>query len=242
MTARDGSGVETATSSPPYRLVVPAAWTRLPMDPLGMRDAARAMLRRRYADLPRDETARLRHEVEQQLVAITRRPGSEYARMLLLLSLEVHRRPVTASCLVSLLPRAVRDEDALQAVAAELAHGAITSVVEDLGDNRGVVVVRDEVHALPEAPTGVDVQALAQQYADAIGLGETQPAPGAPGSEPWTPGTTRHVEVHLPVPDSPRLLLLSFSTPIVPLFDSLTELFLMMAGTVQWEREPGRWS
>lgn len=242
VTARGGGGVEAPTSVVPYRLVVPAAWARLPMDPLGMRDAARAMLRRRNANLPRDQTAALRHEVEQQLVAITRRPGGEYARMLLLLSLEVHRRPVTASCLVSLLPRAVADEEALQAVAAELATGAIASVVEDLGDHRGVVVVRDEVHALPDAPAGVDVQALGRQYADAIGLGDTQPEPGAPGSEPWTPGTTRHLEVYLPVLDSPRLLLLSFSTPIVPLFGSLTELFLMMAGTVQWEREPGRWS
>lgn len=226
----------------PYRLVVPAAWTRLPMDPTGMRDAARAMLLRRYGSLPRDETAKLRREVEQDLVALTRRAGSEYARMLLVLALEVSRRPITASCLVSLLPQAVRGEPALQALAVELSDGAGTSVVEQLGSNRGVVVVRDEVHALPQAPQDVDVSALAERYAQSIGLGETPAEPGTPGSQPWTPGTTRHVDVHLPVPDSPRVLLLSFSTPLVPLFEPLTELFLMMAATVQWDRGDGTWS
>lgn len=232
----------TPADSVPYRLVVPAAWTRLPMDPVGMRDAARAMLLRRYASLPRDETAKLRREVEQDLVALTRRAGSEYARMLLVLALEVSRRPITASCLVSLLPQAVRDEAALQALAAELSDGVVTSAVEELGANRGVVVVRDEVQPLPQAPEGVDVAALAARYADSIGLGEVPPEPGAPGSEPWTPGTVRHVDVHLPVPDSPRLLLLSFSTPLVPLFEPLTDLFLMMAATVQWDRGDGTWS
>jgi hypothetical protein len=229
----------TPTDSVPYRLVVPASWTRLPMDPVGMRDAARAMLLRRYGSLPRDETAKLRREVEQDLVALTRRAGSEYARMLLVLALEVSRRPITASCLVSLLPQAVPDEAALQALAVDLSDGALTSVVEQLGSNRGVVVVRDEVQPLPAAPEGIDVAALAQRYADSIGVGQV---PAEPGTPPWEPGTTRHVDVHLPVPDSPRVLLLSFSTPLVPLFDPLTELFLMMAGTVQWDRGDGTWS
>lgn len=229
----------TPTDSVPYRLVVPTAWTRLPMDPLGMRDAARAMLLRRYGSLPRDQTAKLRREVEQDLVALTHRAGSEYARMLLVLALEVSRRPITASCLVSLLPQAVPDEAALQALAAEQAEGALTSVVEQLGDNRGVVVVREDQAPLPTAPDGVDVAALAEQYAESIGLGDVPAGPDAPE---WVPGTIRHVDVHLPVPDSPRLLLLSFSTPLVPLFEPLTELFLMMASTVQWDRGDGTFS
>lgn len=225
----------------PYRLVVPAAWTRLPMDPVGMRDTARAMLRRRFAALPRDETARFRHELEQELVALTHRAGSEYTRMLLVLALEVQSRPISASCLVSLLPQSVPDEAALQTLAVDLSETALGSVVEDLGDNRGVVVVREQVQALPAAPAGVDVAALAQRYAGSIGLGDTPPEPGGAPARPWTPGTTRHVEVYMPVPDSQRLLLLSFSTPLVPLFDAFTELFLLIASTVQWERD-NRWA
>jgi hypothetical protein len=163
----------TPTEALPYRLVVPAAWTRLPMDPVGMRDAARAMLLRRFGALPRDETATLRREVEQELVALTRRAGSEYTRMLLVLALEVSRRPITASCLVSLLPRAVPDETALQALAVELSDGSAISAVEDFGTNRGVVVVRDQVMPMSPVPDGVDVAALAELYADAIGLRET---------------------------------------------------------------------
>jgi hypothetical protein len=233
----------TPTDSLPYRLVVPAAWTRLPMDPVGMRDTSRAMLLRRFGALPRDQTATLRREVEQDLVALTRRAGSEYARMLLVLALEVSRRPITASCLVSLLPQAVPDETALQALAVDLSDGAATSVVEDLGANRGVVVVRDEVMPMSSVPEGVDVEALAQRYAEAIGSDESPATTRTVGAvAPWTPGTTRHVDVHLPVPDVPRLLLLSFSTPLVPLFEPLTELFLMMAATVQWDRGDGSWS
>lgn len=229
----------TTTDSVPYRLVVPAAWTRLPMDPVGMRDAARSMLRRRFASLPRDETAALRRELEQDLVALTGRAGSEYARMLLVLALEVSRRPITASCLVSLLPHSLPDEAALQTLAVEHSGGALASVVEQLGTTRGVVVVREQVQTLPAAPDGLDVPALAEQYADAIGLGQT---PAEPGTASWLPGTTRHVDVYLPVPESPRVLLLSFSTPLVPLFEPLTELFLVMAGTVQWDRGDGTWS
>lgn len=158
--------------------------------------------------------------MEKDLVALTRRAGSECGRMLLVLAVEAARRPITASCLVSLLPHAVRDEAALQALAVEHSDGAVVSVVEQLGENR-------------------DVDALAEQYADAVGLGET---PAESGSQSWTPGATRHVDVYLPVPDSPRVLLLSFSTPLVPLFEPLTELFLMMSGTVQWDRGDGTWS
>lgn len=217
----------------PYRLVVPTGWVRLPMDPVGMREAARAMLLRAYPDRGRDETARLRHALEGELVALTRRPGNEYARMLLVLAQRVQDRPISASCLVSLLPRRVEGEAGLQELAAEGAEGALASVVEDLGDNRGVVVVRDQVVALPE---GVDVEAQGR----ALAAREL----GRPVDEPLAapPGTTRMVEVHLPVPDSDLLLLLSFSTSLVPLFDALTELFLLVASTVQWQREPGSWA
>ena len=54
--------------------------------------------------------------------------------------------------------------------------------------------------------------------------------------------TTRHVDVFLPAPDAPPVLLLSFTTGVVPLFPPLTELFLTIASTVQWQREPDRWS
>lgn len=122
-----------APETVPYRLVVPQGWTRLPVDPAGMRTAVRAMLRRRFATLQRDATAALRREVEQDLVSLTQGPGREYMRMLLVLDLEVQRRPVTGTCLVSLLPQPVVGEQALAQLADSMADGAVESVVEDLG-------------------------------------------------------------------------------------------------------------
>ena len=54
--------------------------------------------------------------------------------------------------------------------------------------------------------------------------------------------TTRPVDVFLPVPYAPRMLLLSFSTPVAPLAGPLTTLFLTIAGTVQWQRDGAAWS
>lgn len=237
----------TTASEPdalPYRLVVPQGWTRLPVDPDRMRPAARAMLLRRFADRPRDATAALRREVEDQLVSVTRAPGREYLRMLLALDLQVERHPVTATCLVSLLPQSLATEAALQEVAASSAEGALDSVVTDVGPHRAVVVVRDTV-ADGEAPTG-EVSRAARRYARWLDTGDDAAAPS--DDEPLPPEavraarTTRSVEVLLPVPDVPRVLLLSFSTSVVPLFAPLTELFLTIAGTVQWQRTPDLWT
>lgn len=221
------------TAPPPtdatYRLVVPEAWTRLPVEPAAMREAARAYLLRRFAHLPRDHTARWRRELEEELVAVTRRPGAEYARMLLVLAADAERRPISASCLVSVLPHALPDEGALQELAAGSAGGAVESVVTELGRSRGVVVVRDSTAPAPADPE--QSARVGGQLLAALGA----PAAGSAGSgEPWTPGSVRNVDVFLPVPDSAHTLLLAFSTSLVPLFPALTELFVLMAASVQW--------
>ena len=38
------------------------------------------------------------------------------------------------------------------------------------------------------------------------------------------------------------MLLLSFLTPVEPLFEPLTTLFLTIASTVQWQRDGRDWS
>jgi len=111
--------VEEQVGSATYRLVVPPSWTRLPMEPVAMRAAARSWLLKRYGHAPRDRTATLRRELVSDLVGV--------------------------------------------------------------------------------------------------------------------------VEVHVPVPDRGETLLLSFATPLVPLFDPLTELFVLMASSVQWQDDDGHW-
>lgn len=234
----------------PYRLVVPPGWIRLPVDPAAMRVAARAMLLRRFAPHPRDTTAALRREIEQQLLSIVGGPGHGYMRMLLTLDLQVERRPITATCLVSLLPQGVQGEQGLQALAASQSEGAVESVVEDLGPNRGVVVVRD-VRTVAQATPDRATARLARGYTDWLVTGsEQEPACGPieppddelPAEVLDAARTTRSVDVFLPVPDCPRVLLLSFSTPVAPLFPPLTTLFLTIASTVQWQRDEQVWS
>lgn len=228
------------TDDPAYRLVVPDGWTRLPVEPAAMRAAARALLLRRFAAHPRDATAVLRRELEEQLVGLTQGPGSAYLRMVLLLDLQVSRRPVAASCLVSLLPQEVDGERGLQELAERSAPGAVSSTVEDLGAGRGVVVVRDRRDG--DAPVEVDpaTAALAHRVADWLRTGDAEPpvrSDPVPAEALHAAGLRRTVEVLLPAPDAPRVLLLSFGTGVSALFEPLTALFLAVASTVQWQRD-----
>ena len=172
--------VSTPTALP-YRMLVPEGWTRLPVEPAAMRAAVRALLKRRFAHLPRDATAALRRDVEQDLVALTQGPGREYLRMLLTMDLPVERVPVTATCLVSLLPYAVVGEQGLAELAASQADGAVESVVEDLGGQRGVVVVRD----VSGPGVALDEQGvrLARRYADWLRTGADQGASQAEAAQ-----------------------------------------------------------
>ena len=232
----------------PYRLVVPSGWTRLPSEPHRLRPAVQQLLLRRFAHQPRDRTAALRREIEQHLVDVVSGPGGEYLRKLLLLDLQVERRPVSATCLVSLLPHRVSGEAGLQELAATQADGTVLeSVVEDLGSNRGVVVVRDVRAPVPDT-SDERVLAVARAHAAwTVSGDEREPDVGAspepvPDEVLARQRTTRSVDVLLPVPDGPRVLLLSFSTPVEPLFEPLTTLFLTIASTVQWQRDGRDWS
>ena len=60
-------------------MALPSAWVRLPMEPVAMRTAARAWLKRRYAHRSIDETAQLRRRAEEQLVELTQRPSASTA-------------------------------------------------------------------------------------------------------------------------------------------------------------------
>ena len=167
--------------------------------------------------------------------------------MLLVLDLHVGRRPVTGTCLVSLLPQRVVGEQALRDLAASMADGAVESVVEDLGPNRGVVVVRDVRAPGSDVPPDAGTVSAAQRYASWVETGADLPAEDLsaedlPAEVLLAARTTRSVDVFLPVPDSPLVLLLSFSTPASPLLSPLTTLFLTIAGTVQWQRDGAAWS
>lgn len=199
-----------------YRIVLPEGWHRLPADPIALRPIARELLHRLWADLPRDSTAQRRRDLEQELVRLGDAASDRGGRELLLSLRAVGGVPLAASAVVSMVATGLAGEGGLVELARVSADGAISSEVTDLGRNRGVVVVRDQAVEAADRPA----------FLGAAGAAVTR---------------TRQVDVHLPVPDEPAMLLFSFSTPLMSLAEGLTELFLAMASTVQW-RQGEHWT
>src|SRR5262249_36086748 len=120
---------------------------------------------------------------------------------LYLVSMDIHGIPVSASLLVTLIPRpAGQPKPSMQALA------------------RGLVVQgRDARVEKMRAGT-----ALVQRY-------QTPPQPGAGSRYPDT-----HYDALFDIPNTDSQLLLSFSTPIAPLAEVLTELFESVAESLVW--------
>jgi hypothetical protein len=229
-----------------YRMALPAPWVRFPMEPTAMRSAVRAWLLRKYAHRSRDETAQLRRHIENQMVELANRSGSQYSRQMLVLSIDVDGFPVSASCLVSVIPQDLHGPNALEDLARDLSAGARSSAVEELGRSLGVVVVRDEVMAGSRGDkTNRELLTLGAEAMEAIRPGTPVEARELDDDEleqvVRDAEQNRVVDVFIPVPDQPRCLLLNFSTPLVPLFDALTTLFVTVASTVQWRVGDDTW-
>lgn len=226
-----------AQPAPPavhYRLVLPDGWVRLPADPVALRPAVRRWLSGRFAGQSRDATAQLRRELEQELVELADRGAEVRAVDLLLLTLDVADRPLSGSCVVSVLPLALSEPEQLAELAEAARGDALSSEVVPLGAGSGVRVVRDE-HPVetPAVLTGRQSERAAAVVRELVG-------PDAV-TAPTQPPTSRAVDVFVPVPDVDLTLLLSFSTPVRPLFDALTELFTAIAATVQFRLDGQVW-
>lgn len=217
-----------------YRLVLPEGWIRLPANPLALRPAARRLLAGRFADLPRDTTAQLRRQLEDELVQLADTASDQFAVDLLLLDHEVEGRPLSASCVVSLVPVPLHGPDSLAQLAQESGEGALSSEILTFTHTAAVRVVREEAPATHAAPlSAAEAEQVAQAVRELVGPEALVDVPAAPSS--------RLVEVFVPVPDSDATLLLSFSTSVRPLFEPLTELFTAMAATVQFSVADAPW-
>jgi hypothetical protein len=225
-----------------YRMALPSCWTRLPMDPVGMRSAARAFLLRRSAHVSRDKTVVVRRRLEDEFVALTQRPGAEYARMLLALALDVRGHPLSASCLVSVLDHDLSDEQRRQEFAGTEADGAVEAAVVEIGAHRSVVVVRNEIvrAPLPENPDAVAAQA--RRIATELGYLDDPDDPEAIRESLKFEADARALDVWVPVPGQRCCVLFQFSTSNVSLADELTYLFLLTASTVQFRQEDRTWA
>ncbi|MGH3721037.1 MAG: hypothetical protein ACRDRI_19760 [Pseudonocardiaceae bacterium] len=165
-----------------------------------------ALLDRWLASLPRDRVAVLRRELDGELTRQVERAVVSGA-VEMYLSVDLMRGlPVAASCLVTVVPSGA----ATALPAAELA--AL------LGERPG-----DEVGVLEVA------------WAPAARVRRREPVTEADGLSTGELAVTR-LQVYVPVPNTPEMLLLSFSTPMDPIADAMVALFDAIAGSLRWRR------
>ncbi|MGH3831276.1 MAG: hypothetical protein ACRDRS_12660 [Pseudonocardiaceae bacterium] len=165
-----------------------------------------ALLDRQLASLPRDRVTTLRRELDGELTRQVERAVVSGA-VEMYLSVDLLRGlPVAASCLVTVVPTGA----ATALPAAELAM----MMGERPGDEVGVLEVAG-------APAARVRRREPVTEADDLSTGEL--------------AVTR-LQVYVPVPDTPEMLLLSFSTPMDPIADAMVALFDAIAGSLRWRQ------
>jgi hypothetical protein len=193
---------EAADAPPPsdYRLMVPAeGWTRIVLDPEVWPRRISALVEKQFRGI--DNAPHLKAEMRADLDRRCRNAWDGGGVELYLVSMDIHGIPVSASLLVTLIPRPVgQAKPSMRAMALGLS-----------------VEGRDaRVDAMPAG------EALVQRY-------KTPPQPGDGSTYPDT-----HYDALFDVPNTNSQLLLSFSTPVAPLGDVLTELFESVALSLVW--------
>lgn len=166
----------------------------------------KALLDRQLASLPRDRVAALRRELEAELTRLVERAVANGAVQMYLNVDLMRGLPVAASCLVTVVP-----VDFGAAMPA-------TELAALMGDQPG-----DEVGVLEVAGAPAARVRRKEAVTDTDGLSS--------GELPIT-----RLQVYVPVPKTPEMLLLSFSTPIDPIADAMVVLFDAIAGSLHWKQ------
>lgn len=191
-------------------MLLPPGWWHVPLDERWHRSIT-ALLDRCLASLPRDRVSTLRRELEGELTRRAERAAENGAIDMYLNVDLVHGLPIAASCLVT----SVSVGSATTLPAAELAAA--------LGNRPG-----DEVGVLDVA----GVQAARVRRREEVGdvtVGDTD--------VPWPEELpVTRLDVYVPMPGRPEMLLLSFSTPMDPIADAMVALFDAIAGSLRWKQ------
>ncbi|MFJ8143529.1 hypothetical protein ACIQ8D_00345 [Streptomyces sp. NPDC096094] len=191
-----------------YRLLLPEGWFRILLDPDRRDRSVDALVERQFYGI--DNAPHLKEELRADLrrrAAKAHRSGG----IELYLSLqEVGPFTVPASLLVSLAP--LRHAEPLPA--EDLAR-AFAEEAEEADPGEAPQITVEEL----VAGTAVRVRRLSRQ-------------PGENG--PDGDHVSVSVEYHLPVPGTMAFLLLTFSTPLEPIADTMAGLFDAIAGSLTW--------
>lgn len=195
-----------------YALLVPSLWTRLPVDPVGSRAVVRRLLDERFASLPRDAVARLRHEAERELRRTVEQAVDAGAVELWLHTGLVRGLTLAASLTVTVVPGA--GAPGLAGLVGAADGGVVSTELVPVPEGQAV-------RRLKHTAAGTDPGATGGVLRDAL------------------PPATVVEWVH-PVPDSADLLLLTFATTHAePVREALVALFDAVGASLTWSRGAG---
>ncbi len=201
------SDAENGTRGRPkdFRVATPNNWFSLNLDPRSMQRSITRLVEARVAPGPEFEGAR--RELTEVLRNVAADAAEQGAVHAFMLSDVIAGRPVSASLTCTLTTTA--EEPDLEDVSRQLRHAA-------KGRLRGAEVT------VIDLPAGSAVRSRERRIDDV-------PEPIARRVE------VESLQYFVRVPDTNALLLLSFSTPNLPIADALVELFDAIAGSLEWE-------
>jgi hypothetical protein len=203
-----------------YRLVTPQGWVRIPLEPGPREQAIRRLVDRQFAG--QDHLPHLRRGAIEELESQARAAHDAAGVEMYVSTMVLGPVPVTVSLVVSLVPGPETgqelDEDALEMLAQELVVGP-----EDADGRRRV--------------EGADVRRL-PGVGPALRSASTTTVPAAPEQVAgFDTGAfdTFGVDWFVPVPHGTgELLLLSYSSPMMPLREALEGLCDTVTATLVW--------
>lgn len=221
------------TSSPDRRplptleLVLPDDWHRISADPERAPAQIDAFLHRVYRGFSRDRTASIRRALRGDLLAQVSEAAEAHAVEMLLCTMEVAGRPLSASGLVSLQPVDISHSEVRESFLDGVSEpGLIAKEPVEFAWGTGAAVIYDREHRSPVESATLSFIRAQDWYADVDDA--------ARSALTDMTGWSRHVDVHVPVPGTDATLLLAFSTSVRPAADALGRLFLAIASTVRF--------
>ena len=197
-----------------FRLALPATWIRLDLNPRSRKDNIDKLVRERLAAEP--NAKKYWRAVASLLDQVAVQAVDSGAVRAWLYTDRIGDKPLSATLLVSIAPFNSHREGM-----------APVDLISERLSRHGAAGGRSSSTSIVDLPTGLGVRFRRRLPVDIPGAGKSVEA--------------ETVQYWVPVPGVDAVLVLSFSSPILPLAESFVELFDAIAGTLQWreERESG---
>lgn len=194
-----------------YRLITPVGWSRIPLADARRDSAIERIVQRQFRGI--DNAPHLKSQLRRMLAEEASRAAESNGIELYISNLLMGPVPLESTLITSVLPVGDNGGPDLEELAAGLATDGADRALESC-----------EVVELP-AGRAVRRASLLNAASESV-AGETVEVPA-----------TFVMEFFVPTPVPDRLLLLTFSTLLVPIREAFEKLFDAVAGTVGW-RDP----